>query len=169
MLDSTGQVGLAKVVEASEVVQKLWPFSRQEDLRVYAIFSGHFDLIRNMSADNNALTVFTAYTNEEAVRIHKEMIMHNSGLTNTDNWRWGASMMSVPFQQLVPMDKVSEMMETIKLKHLEIPSKPTQTAKAVEDLEAYTRYVFDQAGASDIEKRALERVLVRFRTKTIQA
>lgn len=149
--------------ETMALMDKLWPIERSEELKVYGIFSCKASVADQILGGENALSICSAFNDNDAMMYHTKSLepLAMQGV-NLASWRFGVSMRSVPFQQLIPTDQIERMIGTIETHHLGI-GEEQKADKEVEALVAYTRFVFARAGASPVELRALERTIERFR------
>lgn len=145
--------------EVATMIEKLFPYKQEEDLKIYAMLSVH-NSIAHMISDNTArLWLVGAYTLDEALR-ENDGYLRSALPTAYFNWRPAVMINTLPFQHIVPPMKVAEMVQKIKAD--QTPDKQELITREAAQLEAYCRYVFEKANATPYEKGILTSILDRF-------
>lgn len=151
---------IAKALSTVEMVNRIFPFKREEELKIYAIISARKDVASLISSSSIKLTIVPEYNLDEAMKVN-DVFLKNTLPQTHENWRGSVFYTATTYQHLIPVDKIVDMVERIRGDQAPQGSKKdTEIAQ----LEAYARYVFDSAKATPYEKGILTGILKRFRS-----
>lgn len=148
------------VVSSLKLVDDIFPLKNEEGLKIYAILSARKDIAAHVDEETTKLVILGAYTLDQALQSNQAYLTTISGAQDI---KPGIMVASLPYPNLVPPLKMAEMIEKIQKKEGWSGPAIDPTAKNVDDLSAYARYVFDKAAASPYEKGILTNILGRFR------
>lgn len=164
--DSPQRSGVILPSAASlKTAEELFPLKNSEGLKVYAILSAHRSISENIGDSNIKLAILGAYTLDEALQSNSSYLQAALG-DQMYMWKPGVMFASLGYENIVPITKMAEMID--KIKENESPRSDDLSAKRVQEMESYARYVFGQAGASSWEKGILTAVLGRFRAAMLK-
>ena len=151
-----------QLIDTVKLVTRIFPFTNNVDLKIYAILSTHNSIAYTLNDSNARLMVVGAYTLDEALA-NSQSFLDVSFPGTSQNWKNGVMTTSFPYQHVVPMDKIIAMVDNIKEDIKPKQSDEEVMAGRIEAMEAYCRYVFDKGNATPYEKGILTSVLNRFR------
>jgi len=154
-------------LDALDKVQRLFPLTQQEDLKVYGILSVHTSIASFINEHTCQLIVLGAYTLDQALNMNK-IILQERLKDKVPQYAHAVLISSIGYQHAVPVLKMAEMIEFIEEENRPLdPTTIEKKAKSVQEMESYARYIFDHANASAYEKGILTTILGRFRSKML--
>lgn len=148
------------------MLSKLFPWKNDEELKVYAMLSIHESLMPFLKMSGIRLVIAAAYSYEEALRQNEVHLESTVGIANMHSWKPSLAMTQIPFQQIVPLYKVVEMVDKIAKTYVPQLARPEGEMQA-DKIESYCRFAFEKAGASAYERGILTGILKRFRSNII--
>jgi hypothetical protein len=148
------------VSAALEEVQRIFPLKSENDLKVFGVLSVHNSISSFINDSSCVLTLIGAYSMDEALAINT-LFLQQKLSDQVKMYKSGVMITSINYAHMVPVSKLMNMIDVIKrdLKK-EIPDP---LSKGINEMESYTRFVFEKALASPYEKGILTAVLARFR------
>lgn len=149
---------------AAEMIVRLFPFKQEEDLKVYSVLSARADIAPLITDNSAKMMLVAAYSLDEALR-QNDMYLTGMIPTTVHNWRPGILVTQMAYQQIVPVEKITQMVHRIRDEF--VPSPESKREANVEEIQNYVKYVCDVAGSSPYEKGIMTGILNRFKSKVM--
>lgn len=151
-----------KIKQTTEMLQRVFPYSRKEGLKIYALLSVKSNLANLVTHETAEVLIYGAYSMDEAVRENNEAIRERHPKTHAD-WIAPRLIASQPFEMAVPGNEVMDMVDKLKSDLSPLPTSilDVETDKLI----SHARYLFEQATASPYEKGVLTGIINRINKK----
>lgn len=158
MINGKPEVSIEKSMETIAMLKRVFPYSRTEGLKIYALLSIKTSLMPLVTHETAEVMIFGAYSLDDAVRENTQLMVEKHP-KDYGEWMSPRLIASQPFEQAVPIAEIGGMVESIK-RDME-PDPASILTLETDKLINCARYLFDKANATSYEKGILTGIINR--------